>query len=94
MSYAIIGSGKVGQALARAFARKGIEVSIASRRPAESLAPVAKAIRAATPDEVAGVIAFLASEDALFINGVNLPIDGGLHASNGQPNFLSLFGQG
>jgi meso-butanediol dehydrogenase / (S,S)-butanediol dehydrogenase / diacetyl reductase len=48
--------------------------------------------RAATPDEVAGVIAFLASEDALFINGVNLPIDGGLHASNGQPNFLSLLG--
>jgi meso-butanediol dehydrogenase / (S,S)-butanediol dehydrogenase / diacetyl reductase len=50
--------------------------------------------RSATPDEVAGVIAFLASEDALFINGVNLPIDGGLHASNGQPNLLSLFGQG
>jgi meso-butanediol dehydrogenase / (S,S)-butanediol dehydrogenase / diacetyl reductase len=50
--------------------------------------------RSATPEEVAGVIAFLASEDALFINGVNLPIDGGLHASNGQPNFLSLFGQG
>lgn len=48
--------------------------------------------RPATPDEVAGVIAFLASEDALFINGVNLPIDGGLHASNGQPNFLSLLG--
>ena len=50
--------------------------------------------RSATPDEVAGVIAFLASEDALFINGVNLPIDGGLQASNGQPNFLSVFGQG
>jgi meso-butanediol dehydrogenase/(S,S)-butanediol dehydrogenase/diacetyl reductase len=50
--------------------------------------------RSATPDEVAGVIAFLASEDARFINGVNLPIDGGLHASNGQPNFLSLLGQG
>jgi len=49
--------------------------------------------RAATPDEVAGVIAFLASDDALFINGVNLPVDGGLHASNGQPNFLSLLGQ-
>ncbi|MBV8970534.1 MAG: SDR family oxidoreductase, partial [Verrucomicrobia bacterium] len=47
--------------------------------------------RAATPEEVAGVIAFLASEDALFVNGVNLPIDGGLHASNGQPNFLSIF---
>ncbi len=50
--------------------------------------------RAATPEEVAGVIAFLASEDAVFINGVNLPVDGGLHASNGQPNFLSLLGQG
>jgi meso-butanediol dehydrogenase / (S,S)-butanediol dehydrogenase / diacetyl reductase len=50
--------------------------------------------RSATPDEVAGVIAFLASEDARFINGVNLPVDGGLHASNGQPNLLSLVGQG
>ena len=44
MSYAIIGSGKVGQALATAFARKGIEVAIASRRSAEALAPIAKAI--------------------------------------------------
>jgi meso-butanediol dehydrogenase/(S,S)-butanediol dehydrogenase/diacetyl reductase len=46
--------------------------------------------RPARPEEVAGVIAFLASDDAGFINGVNLPVDGGLHASNGQPNFLSL----
>jgi 8-hydroxy-5-deazaflavin:NADPH oxidoreductase len=44
MSYAILGAGKVGQALATAFARKGIEVAIASRRPVEELAPVAKAI--------------------------------------------------
>ena len=50
--------------------------------------------RSATPDDIAGVIAFLASEDAVFINGVILPVDGGLHASNGQPNFLSLMGQG
>lgn len=50
--------------------------------------------RAATPDDVAGVIAFLASDDARFVNGVILPVDGGLHASNGQPNFLSLLGQG
>ena len=47
--------------------------------------------RAAIPEEVAGVIAFLASEDARFVNGVILPVDGGLGASNGQPNFLSLF---
>jgi meso-butanediol dehydrogenase/(S,S)-butanediol dehydrogenase/diacetyl reductase len=50
--------------------------------------------RAAKPDEIAGVIAFLASEDAVFVNGVVLPVDGGITASNGQPNFLSLLGQG
>jgi meso-butanediol dehydrogenase/(S,S)-butanediol dehydrogenase/diacetyl reductase len=50
--------------------------------------------RAATPDDVAGVIAFLASEDAVFVNGVILPVDGGLGASNGQPNFLALLGHG
>lgn len=48
--------------------------------------------RAATPDEIAGVIAFLASDDAWFINGVNLPVDGGLSASNGQPNLLAFSG--
>ena len=44
MNYAIIGSGKVGQALAKAFAREKIEVAFASRRSPEALAPVAKAI--------------------------------------------------
>jgi predicted dinucleotide-binding enzyme len=44
MSYAIIGFGAVGQALARAFARKHIEVAVASRRPPEALAPLAQAI--------------------------------------------------
>jgi len=31
-----------------------------------------------TPDEVASVIAFLASTDAIHINGVDLRVDGGL----------------
>ena len=44
MSYAIIGFGAVGQALARAFARKNIEVAVASRRPPEALLPQAQAI--------------------------------------------------
>jgi meso-butanediol dehydrogenase/(S,S)-butanediol dehydrogenase/diacetyl reductase len=50
--------------------------------------------RPALPDGVAAVIAFLASDDASFVNGVILPVDGGMAASNGQPNFLALFGQG
>ena len=36
MSYAIVGFGAVGQALARAFARKNIKVAVASRRPPEA----------------------------------------------------------
>ncbi|MDZ5448508.1 NADPH-dependent F420 reductase [Labrys sp. ZIDIC5] len=44
MSYAIIGFGAVGQALAHAFARKNIKVAVASRRPPETLAPQARAI--------------------------------------------------
>lgn len=44
MSYAIIGFGSVGQALARAFARKNIDVFVAARRPPEAIAPQAKAI--------------------------------------------------
>ncbi|MFC3322050.1 NADPH-dependent F420 reductase [Mesorhizobium cantuariense] len=44
MSYAIVGFGAVGQALARAFARKNIEVAVASRRAPDALAPQARAI--------------------------------------------------
>ena len=44
MSYAIIGFGKIGQALAKAFARNGIEVSVATTRHPESFAADAAAI--------------------------------------------------
>jgi hypothetical protein len=44
MSYAIVGFGKIGQALAHAFARRNMEVAIASRRTPEELAPQARAI--------------------------------------------------
>lgn len=37
------------------------------------------------PDGIAAAMAFLASEDARLITGVNLPVDAGLRASNGQP---------
>ncbi|MDE1184222.1 SDR family oxidoreductase [Paraburkholderia sp.] len=44
--------------------------------------------RPAEPEEIASVIAFLASDDARFVTGVNLPVDGGLSASNGQPKLV------
>ena len=43
-SYAIIGFGNIGKALARAFARKGIKVSVATTRDPESFASAAAAI--------------------------------------------------
>lgn len=46
--------------------------------------------RIGEPEDIAGAAAFLASEDASFITGVNLPVDGGVTASNGQPNFLAI----
>ena len=44
MSYAIIGFGDIGQALAKAFARNGIEVSVATTRDPQSFASAAAAI--------------------------------------------------
>lgn len=41
--------------------------------------------RAGEPEDIADAIAFIASDDARYITGVNLPVDGGLTASNGQP---------
>jgi len=41
--------------------------------------------RVCEPHEVAAVIAFLASEDASFMTGANVTVDGGVSASNGQP---------
>jgi len=33
--------------------------------------------RPATPEEFAGVVAFLASDDAGFVTGATIPVDGG-----------------
>jgi meso-butanediol dehydrogenase / (S,S)-butanediol dehydrogenase / diacetyl reductase len=42
----------------------------------------------ARPDEIANAIVFLASDEASFINGACVPVDGGVSASNGQGAFL------
>ena len=41
--------------------------------------------RAGEPDEIASAIAFLASDDASYVSGVCLAVDGGLTAWTGQP---------
>jgi len=64
MSYAIVGFGSVGQALAHAFARKEIEVAVASRRPAEALAPQARAI---APTVVAKSLRDALDADTIFL---------------------------
>jgi predicted dinucleotide-binding enzyme len=64
MSYAIIGFGSIGQALAHAFARKNIDVTVASRRPPEALAPQARAIG---PNVVARTLQDALKADTIFL---------------------------
>jgi meso-butanediol dehydrogenase / (S,S)-butanediol dehydrogenase / diacetyl reductase len=42
--------------------------------------------RTATPADMVGAYLFLASDDAAYITGVTLPVDGGTSASTGQPH--------
>jgi 8-hydroxy-5-deazaflavin:NADPH oxidoreductase len=64
MSYAIIGFGKIGHALAKAFARKGIEVSVATTRDPESFASEAAAIG---PKVIAKTLAEAVKADIIFL---------------------------
>jgi predicted dinucleotide-binding enzyme len=64
MSYAIIGFGKIGQALAKAFARRGIEISVATTRDPESVASEAAAIG---PTIISKTLAEAVKADIIFL---------------------------
>jgi predicted dinucleotide-binding enzyme len=64
MSYAIIGFGKIGHALAKAFARNGIEVSVATTRAPESFAADAAAIG---PEVIPKTLAQAVKADIIFL---------------------------
>ena len=92
-NYAASKAGLVGLArsLARELGSRGITVNVVAPGPVETdmtaalgdeqLAKIIEAVplgRSATPAEIAGAVAFLASPDAAYITGAVLPVDGGL----------------
>lgn len=64
MTYAIVGFGKIGQALAKAFARSGIEVFVATTRDPESFASAAAAIG---PEIIPKKLAEAVKADVVFL---------------------------
>ncbi|HEX3089835.1 MAG TPA: 3-oxoacyl-ACP reductase FabG, partial [Ilumatobacteraceae bacterium] len=92
-NYAASKAGLVGLArsLARELGSRSITVNVVAPGPVETdmtaslgekrLAELTAAVplaRMASADEIAGVVAFLASSDAAYITGAVIPVDGGL----------------
>jgi 8-hydroxy-5-deazaflavin:NADPH oxidoreductase len=64
MKYAIIGFGPIGQALAKAFARSGIDVAVATTRDPDSFASAAAAIG---PGVIPATLAQAVEADVVFL---------------------------
>jgi 3-oxoacyl-[acyl-carrier protein] reductase len=92
-NYAASKAGLVGfaRSLARELGSRNITVNVVAPGPVETdmtaalgekrLAELTAAVplgRMASADEIAGVVAFLASDDAAYITGAVIPVDGGL----------------
>ena len=92
-NYAASKAGLVGfaRSLARELGSRSITVNVVAPGPVETdmtaalgeqrLAELTAAVplgRMASPDEIAATVAFLASDDAAYITGAVIPVDGGL----------------
>ena len=92
-NYAASKAGLVGfaRSLARELGSRSITVNVVAPGPVETdmiatlsderrgeLTAAVPLGRAASPDEIAGAVAFLASDDAAYITGAVIPVDGGL----------------
>ena len=92
-NYSASKAGLIGLArsLAKEFASRNVTVNVVAPGPIEtdmlgkldekqmaSLVDMVPMGRVGTPDELASAIEFLASEDASYVTGTVLPVDGGL----------------
>lgn len=85
--------GSLTQSWAAEFGPQGVRVNAVSPGPTrtegtakfggglDALASLAPAGRPASPDEIAAAVAFLASDDAAFVQGAILDVDGGRNAT-------------
>ena len=73
-----------------------IDTPLMSGMPPELLGEFAKATpmrRVGKAEEIAKVIAFVASDDASYLTGQNIAVDGGLTAHTGQPDIVGFLTQ-
>jgi meso-butanediol dehydrogenase/(S,S)-butanediol dehydrogenase/diacetyl reductase len=88
------------RSLAVDHARDGIRVNAVCPGPVETplglpgvpeeYAKLVPMGRVGEPDEIAGAVLFLASDDASFVTGAMLVVDGGVMAATGQPSFTRI----